>query len=80
MLGGWGWEYGLDCVLGYALVACVSDDESDVVFCREGDSLGYICPLRHVDRIVYIITQSARTRFRRVRITALISVEWCHDG
>lgn len=61
-------------------MACVSDDESNVVGCREGDSLGYVCPFRHVDRIVYIITQSARTRFGRVRITALVSVEWCHDG
>ena len=60
-------------------MACIADDEPDVVLRCECDSLGYIGGLGDVDCVIYVIAQGARPRLRRERVAALIGVEGCHD-
>ena len=79
MVGCWG---VLELVGGdgcYLLVAGVADDEPDVVLRCECDAFGYIRRLGDVDCVIYVIAQDAGLRFWRVRVTALVGEEGCHD-
>lgn len=63
----------------YLLMARVADDESDVIFRCECDSIGDIGRLDEVDCVISVIALGARPKLWRVWVTSLVGVEGCHD-